>query len=81
MEKRDNDKIRGMLMQSKVAKQKSRCSICDSRKLFFFKKQNIAQKYFYLKFTGKCKSMLNYCLMCKVNTESVDSKVLNTTKW
>ena len=58
MEKRDNDKIRGMLMQSKVAKQKSRCSIC-------FKKQNIAQKYFYLKFTGKCKSMWNYCLMCK----------------
>ena len=49
--------------------------------IFFFKKQNIAQKYFYLKFTGKCKSMLNYCLMCKVNTESVDSKVLNTTKW
>ena len=37
MEKRDNDKIRGMLMQRKVAKQKSRGSICDSRKLFFLK--------------------------------------------
>ena len=36
-EKTNNDRIRGILMQNKVAIQKSRCSICDSRKSAFLK--------------------------------------------
>ena len=46
-----------------------------------FKNQNIVEKCLNLKFTGKYKNMLTYCLKCKKDIESVTSKVLKTKKW
>ena len=43
-----------------------------------FENKNLTQKCINLKFKGKCKSMLPYCLKCKKDIESVDSKVLKT---
>ena len=60
-EKTNNDRTRGMIMQNKVAIQKSKGIICDSWKSTFLK-QNLIQKYWNLKFVSKYKSMLTDCL-------------------
>ena len=39
-QKTNNDRTRGMIMQNKVAIQKSRCIICDSRKSSFLKQKS-----------------------------------------
>ena len=43
-----------------------------------FENKSLTQKCINLKFKGKCKSMLPYCLKCKKDIESVDLKVLKT---